>query len=187
MRREDVTKRMRYGGPSTPGWTRMDGNRPSARSERRGSASGSKGEKANISMSVLANSVALGTTILDRVGHTPLLRLEGLSARLEGVQILGKAEWANPGGSVKDRAASAIVADAQARGLLGRRQGSAGCDQRQYGHRLCHVGRGAGLSGDAVRAVECVAGAEEYPGGVWRRSGVDRSGGWLRWGDPQGA
>ncbi|WP_353071936.1 PLP-dependent cysteine synthase family protein [Tunturiibacter gelidoferens] len=59
-----------------------------------------------------------GTSILDRVGHTPLVRLERLSSHLPGIQILGKAEWANPGGSVKDRAASAIVADAQHRGLL---------------------------------------------------------------------
>ncbi|HWZ52697.1 MAG TPA: cysteine synthase family protein [Granulicella sp.] len=74
-------------------------------------------------MSVVEKTVAkraeLGSTILDRVGNTPLLRLEGLSPRLEGVQILGKAEWANPGGSVKDRAAAAIVMDAQERGLLG--------------------------------------------------------------------
>src|SRR3984893_10091700 len=58
------------------------------------------------------------TSILDRVGHTPLVRLERLSAHLPGIQILGKAEWLNPGGSVKDRAASAIVTDAQQRGLL---------------------------------------------------------------------
>jgi cysteine synthase B len=61
----------------------------------------------------------LGTSILQRIGNTPLVRLEQLTADLPGIQILGKAEWANPGGSVKDRAASAIVADAQARGLLG--------------------------------------------------------------------
>lgn len=55
-----------------------------------------------------------------RVGNTPLLRLDRLTAHLGGgrVQILGKAEWANPGGSVKDRAATAIVAAAKARGLL---------------------------------------------------------------------
>ena len=64
----------------------------------------------------------LGTTLLDRVGHTPLLRLDRLTEHLPAgsrVQILGKAEWANPGGSVKDRAASAIVADAQRKGELG--------------------------------------------------------------------
>jgi cysteine synthase B len=61
---------------------------------------------------------SLGTSILERIGTTPLVRLERLSAHLPGVQILGKAEWTNPGGSVKDRAASAIVMDAQRRGLL---------------------------------------------------------------------
>ena len=60
----------------------------------------------------------LGTTLLDRIGNTPLVRLEELTRELPGVQILGKAEWANPGGSVKDRAASAIVADAMRRNLL---------------------------------------------------------------------
>ncbi len=53
-----------------------------------------------------------GTTLLDRIGNTPLVRLERLTAELPGVQILGKAEWTNPGGSVKDRAASAIVLEA---------------------------------------------------------------------------
>ncbi len=67
-------------------------------------------------MATLTNS--LGTALLERIGNTPLVRLERITAHLPGVQILGKAEWVNPGGSVKDRAASAIVADAQARGLL---------------------------------------------------------------------
>ncbi len=65
----------------------------------------------------------LGTSILERVGNTPLVRLDRLTAHLSGIQILGKAEWANPGGSVKDRAASAIVADAQRRGLLANGRG----------------------------------------------------------------
>ncbi len=61
---------------------------------------------------------ALGSSILERIGNTPLLRLDRLTAHLPGVLLLGKAEWANPGGSVKDRAASSIVAAAQAKGLL---------------------------------------------------------------------
>src|ERR1700679_296767 len=56
---------------------------------------------------------SLGTTILERIGNTPLVRLETLTAHLPGVQILGKAEWTNPGGSVKDRAASSIVTEAR--------------------------------------------------------------------------
>src|SRR5277367_148904 len=66
-----------------------------------------------------AIATKLGTGVLDRIGNTPLIRLERITAHLPGVQILGKAEWLNPGGSIKDRAASSIVADAQARGLLG--------------------------------------------------------------------
>jgi cysteine synthase B len=60
----------------------------------------------------------LGSNILERIGNTPLLRLGRLTAHLPGIVLLGKAEWANPGGSVKDRAASAIVAAAERQGLL---------------------------------------------------------------------
>jgi cysteine synthase B len=59
----------------------------------------------------------VGLTLFDRIGNTPLLRLDGLVAH-PGIQVLGKAEWANPGGSVKDRAASAIVSDAIRQGQL---------------------------------------------------------------------
>jgi cysteine synthase len=51
------------------------------------------------------------------VGNTPLLRLRSLSEET-GCEILGKAEFMNPGGSVKDRAARWIVLDAERRGLL---------------------------------------------------------------------
>ena len=51
------------------------------------------------------------------IGNTPLIRLEGPS-KATGCEILGKAEFLNPGGSVKDRAALAIVRDAERRGLL---------------------------------------------------------------------
>jgi len=60
----------------------------------------------------------LGSSILERIGNTPLLRLDRLTAHLPGITLLGKAEWANPGGSVKDRAASFIVAAAEGQGLL---------------------------------------------------------------------
>jgi cysteine synthase A len=54
---------------------------------------------------------------LGTVGETPLIRLAGPS-EATGCEILGKAEFLNPGGSIKDRAALAIVEDAEARGLL---------------------------------------------------------------------
>jgi S-sulfo-L-cysteine synthase (O-acetyl-L-serine-dependent) len=60
----------------------------------------------------------LGNTQLERAGNTPLIRLEKIGASAPGVQILGKAEWANPGGSVKDRAALNIVREAELAGKL---------------------------------------------------------------------
>lgn len=51
------------------------------------------------------------------VGHTPLIRLKRLS-ELTGCEILGKAEFMNPGGSVKDRAALGIITEAEKQGLL---------------------------------------------------------------------
>jgi len=59
------------------------------------------------------------TTLLERIGNTPLIRLDRLTAHLPGVSLFGKAEWANPGGSVKDRAASNIVLHALSEGKIG--------------------------------------------------------------------
>jgi len=53
-----------------------------------------------------------------RIGNTPLIRLERPVRGLKDVALLAKAEWINPGGSVKDRAAASMVRDAQERGLL---------------------------------------------------------------------
>jgi cysteine synthase B len=61
---------------------------------------------------------AIGTTLQERIGNTPLIRLDRLTNHLPGVHIYGKAEWLNPGGSVKDRAASSIIAAAQREGKL---------------------------------------------------------------------
>jgi S-sulfo-L-cysteine synthase (O-acetyl-L-serine-dependent) len=60
----------------------------------------------------------LGQDILDRVGNTPLIAPKRVIPSNPGVHILIKAEWFNPGGSVKDRAALQIVLDAERRGDL---------------------------------------------------------------------
>jgi len=59
----------------------------------------------------------ISNNFLEAVGNTPLIKLRKAS-ELTGCNILGKAEFLNPGGSVKDRAAKAIVLDAEKRGLL---------------------------------------------------------------------
>jgi cysteine synthase B len=50
-----------------------------------------------------------GGTVLDLIGNTPLLRLKKFEAGLNAVELYGKAEWFNPGGSVKDRPAANMV------------------------------------------------------------------------------
>ena len=60
----------------------------------------------------------LGHSLIERIGYTPLLRLDALTSDLPGIALLGKAEWYNPGGSVKDRAAANIVAEARRSGQL---------------------------------------------------------------------
>ena len=56
-------------------------------------------------------------SILDRIGGTPMVRLDRLAAGLP-VPVLGKCEFLNPGGSVKDRIALAILDDAERNGRL---------------------------------------------------------------------
>ena len=59
-----------------------------------------------------------GSSLPERIGNTPLVRLDHILGGLQGITLLAKAEWANPGGSVKDRAAATMVADVSDRGLL---------------------------------------------------------------------
>src|SRR5512143_2166859 len=59
----------------------------------------------------------IATSVLDAIGNTPLIRLRHAS-RITGCEILGKAEFCNPGQSVKDRAALFIIKDAEEKGLL---------------------------------------------------------------------
>jgi cysteine synthase B len=75
-------------------------------------------------MSISNTQTPLGSTLPERIGNTPLIRLEQPVRNLGGsipqgsIALLAKAEWTNPGGSVKDRAAANIVREAIARGLL---------------------------------------------------------------------
>jgi len=61
---------------------------------------------------------APGKRFLELIGHTPLLSLAQIEQEFPGVRLFAKAEWFNPGGSVKDRAALSIIADAEASGRL---------------------------------------------------------------------
>src|ERR1035441_7001610 len=59
-----------------------------------------------------------GEAVLARIGNTPLVSLDALTRDFTSVHLLGKAEWYNPGGSVKDRAAAGIVSEGRRSGKL---------------------------------------------------------------------
>jgi S-sulfo-L-cysteine synthase (O-acetyl-L-serine-dependent) len=70
------------------------------------------------SMRTECGEIELGSSIEGRIGNTQLLRLKRVTGSLHGITLLAKAEWHNPGGSVKDRAAAAMVREAIAEGRL---------------------------------------------------------------------
>src|SRR5438067_6514277 len=61
-----------------------------------------------------------GSSVVDLIGRTPLVRLRRFERETPGVELYAKAEWQNPGGSVKDRAAARMILDGEATGALTR-------------------------------------------------------------------
>jgi cysteine synthase B len=59
-----------------------------------------------------------GQSVLDLIGNTPMLGFRRITESVAPVRVVAKAEWYNPGGSVKDRAAMAMILDGERRGLL---------------------------------------------------------------------
>src|SRR5437879_6917467 len=60
-----------------------------------------------------AASLAAVSSVLDRIGNTPLLRLERVSREFPDVEFYAKAEWLNPGGAVKDREAFNMIREGE--------------------------------------------------------------------------
>ena len=60
------------------------------------------------------------SSIVDLIGNTPLVRLTSFEAGLRNVELYAKAEWHNPGGSVKDRPAARMIVDGERSGALTR-------------------------------------------------------------------
>ncbi len=82
-------------------------------------------------------------SVLDLIGNTPLVRLSRIDADCPGVELWAKCEFANPGGSVKDRAARRIILDAIARGDL--REGTRLIDSTSGNTGIAYAMVGAAL------------------------------------------
>jgi S-sulfo-L-cysteine synthase (O-acetyl-L-serine-dependent) len=66
----------------------------------------------------LFSAARTASSVVDLIGRTPLVRLRHFEREAPGVELYAKAEWQNPGGSVKDRAAARMIADGEASGAL---------------------------------------------------------------------
>ncbi len=71
-------------------------------------------------MRVAAPGAAVAASVTDLIGHTPMVRLSGFEEGLRNVQLYAKAEWKNPGGSVKDRPAARMISEGERSGALTR-------------------------------------------------------------------
>src|SRR5438874_2131816 len=69
-------------------------------------------------MSTATIAPRMAHDLVGNVGNTPLLRLAKITADLPGIEIYGKAEYFNPGGSVKDRAALNMILEGERSGKL---------------------------------------------------------------------
>ena len=74
--------------------------------------------KSSVLTTTPENARKIGVGVLDRVGNTPLLRLERVGREYPRAEFYAKAEWFNPGGSVKDRAALSMIREGERTGAL---------------------------------------------------------------------
>ena len=113
--------------------------------------------------------------IVEAIGNTPLIKLKRVSAAT-GCTILGKAEFMNPGQSVKDRAALFIIQDAVKRGdaQAGRRDRRG--HRRQYRHRACAGRQRARLSLRDRHSGNAEPGKERHAAALRRRTGRSAGG-----------
>jgi len=76
------------------------------------------GQKPLVSPPAPETAARLGQRLVERIGNTPLIRFERTGKEFANVEFYAKAEWFNPGGSVKDRAAYSMIRDGEKRGAL---------------------------------------------------------------------
>src|SRR5437870_10761631 len=81
----------------------------------------------------------MGESLLERIGNTPLLRLERVGREFPNVEFCAKAEWFNPGGSVKDRPALSMIQAGLASGALQRGKTIIDADRKSTRLNSSHV------------------------------------------------
>ena len=112
--------------------------------------------------------------ILETIGNTPHIRINRLFG--DRAEVWMKSERANPGGSIKDRIALAMIEDAERSGQAEARRHDHRADLGQYRHRPGHGGGGQGLQADPRHARKHEHRAAAADARLWRDLRPDRQG-----------
>jgi cysteine synthase B len=99
--------------------------------------------KSSTILNRMPQRLPIGAGVLDRIGNTPLLRLERVGREFPNAGLYAKAEWLNPGGSVKDRAALSMIREGERTGAL--RPGKAILDATSGNTGIAYAMIGAAL------------------------------------------
>ena len=110
--------------------------------------------------------------LLATIGNTPLIRLEKVGREFPGVVICAKAEYANPGGSVKDRAGLNMILDGERAGRLRAEHTILDATSGNTGIAYANDRRGAGLPGETLPSRQCLDRAQAHPESLRRGDGV---------------
>ena len=119
-------------------------------------------------------------SVVDLIGNTPLIRLSSFEAGLRNVELYAKAEWRNPGGSVKDRPAARMIVDGERSGALTRDKILLDATSGNTGIAYAMIGAARGYRVRLCVPGERHARAEADPQGVRRRDRLHRSDGRVR-------
>ena len=111
------------------------------------------------------------------IGNTPLVRLSRLERDVPGLELYGKLEASNPGGSVKDRAARHMILEGMRSGALGPGKRLLDATSGNTGIAYAMIGAALGFPGDALPAGEREPRTQADPDRLRRRAGVHRSDG----------
>ena len=131
--------------------------------------------RSTASLRILGHAAASGRRARPHRPHAARAAAPVRAAKCLGVELYAKAEWQNPGGSVKDRAAARMVIDGEAIGPAPPGKDDPRRDVRQHRHRLRDGRRREGLPGEALRARQRQPGAQADFAGARRRAGAHRS------------
>ena len=112
--------------------------------------------------------------LLATIGNTPLLRLEKIPAEFPGIEIFAKAEYFNPGGSVKDRAALNMVLDGERSGSLNQSRTILDSTSGNTGIAYAMIGANRGYQVKLVPAGQRLRRAQAHSEGLRRGDGLQR-------------